>query len=96
MRCIFRSCDVDVVPSEHGLVDRFNLGVDMRSCWLHRVCVGVRRQHVASEISLLHVRVHCFGLSDLMACFTLQACSLDRTSGLLSLSLLCVTESHVR
>ena len=91
----FISCDIDIVPSEHRLVDWFYFRIDVRGCWLHRVCVGIRRQHVASEISLLNVRIHCLRLSNLMACFTLQASSLNRTRRLLRLCLLRVTEGHV-
>ena len=91
----FISCDIDIVPSEHRLVDWLCFCIDVRSCWLHRICVGIRRQHVASEISLLHVRVHCLRLSNLMASFTLQASSLNRARRLLRLCLLRVTEGHV-
>ena len=91
----FISCDLDIVPSEHRLVDWFCFCIDVRICWLHRVCVGIRRQHIAGEISLLHVRVHCLRLSNLMASFTLQASSLNRARRLLSLRLLRVTEGHV-
>ena len=91
----FISCDIDIVPSEHRLVDWFCSRIDVRNCWLHRVCVGICGQHIAGEISLLHVRVHCLRLSDFVASFTLQASTLNRASRLLSLCLLGVTEGHV-